>query len=420
MPPRDPRERTTAHRPLVEGRGIKRGLSHVGGAVESWGDPAVAKVIAQAFAVRAGERDATLTHPFHAYPARLHPEVARQLVRAVVTEVPGATILDPCCGSGTVLVESMVAGARAIGTDLSPLAVELAAMKTRRTLPAERSAMVETAHQLSREAAVAMRARGPLRHPRGEEQWFHPHTLREVSALALAIEALPQGFVRAATRMLLSSVLVKVSLQLSDSDPRRAADKPVRPGQALHFFARKSIELDGCLAALARATPRNAPPVDVRVDDATMLETVADASVDAVISSPPYANTYDYVEHHTRRYRWLRMDAGALGEREIGAARWFDDPEAGSQRFDREMRAMVLSLARVMRPGARAYLVVADGAAADHPLYADDTLALALRGTPLLLAARVSQSRPVFDPVSARAFRARPKREHLVALERMG
>ncbi len=392
----------------------------MGGAVESWGDPAIAKVIAKAFAVRAGERDATLTHPFHAYPARLHPEVARQLVRAVVSARPCATILDPTCGSGTVLVESMVAGARAIGTDLSPLAVELSTMKTWRTLPAERAAMVETAHQIARDAVATTRSRTALRHPRGEERWFHPHTLREVSALALAIEALPHGFVRAAMRMLLSSVLVKVSLQVSDSDPRRTTDKPVRPGQAPHFFARKSIELDTCLAALARATPRDAPPVEIHLDDATTLATIADASVDAVISSPPYANTYDYIEHHTRRYRWLRLDAGALGEREIGAARWFAEPEAGSLRFEQEMRAMARSLARVMRPGARAYLIVADGAAGDQPLYADDTLAVALRGTNLQLAARVSQGRPVFDPTSARVFRARPKREHLVALERMG
>jgi DNA modification methylase len=402
----------------VKGVGRKRGLSNVGGRIETMGDAATAEVIARAFAVRAGERDATLTHPFHAYPARLHPEVARQLVAEVVRENSIATVLDPCCGSGTVLVESLVAGAQAIGTDLSPLAVELATLKTTITTSAERAAMVSAAHDTAKQAASIARSSEPLRHPRGEERWFHTHTLREVSALALTIDALPHGFVRAALRMLLSSILVKVSLQSSDSDPRRVADKPVRPGAAPHFFARKSLELEQCLAALAKATPRTAPRADAHADDATTLRTIADASVDAIITSPPYANTYDYLEHHTRRYRWLRMDPGALGEREIGASRWFDEPEAGRLRFEREMRAMIASFARTLRPGGRAFVVMADGAAGHRPLFADDLLRASIRDTPFRLLAAVSQTRPTFDAISARAFRDRPKREHLVALVR--
>src|SRR5207302_354401 len=148
---RDPRTRKTAHRPLLGDRRGKRALSNVGGPIERAGDPDLAEALARAFAVRAGERDATLTHPFHAYPARLHPEVARHLVALAP---PRATVLDPCCGSGTVLIEALVAGRRAIGTDLSPLAVELASVKTRITTDPERRAMVETAHALAREGAA--------------------------------------------------------------------------------------------------------------------------------------------------------------------------------------------------------------------------------------------------------------------------
>src|SRR3954467_176190 len=95
-PPTDRRSKPTARRPLLGEGGGKRALSNVGGPVESSGDPELSRPMAAAFAVRAGERDATLTHPFHAYPARLHPEVARALVAVVGTRVSGgATILDP-------------------------------------------------------------------------------------------------------------------------------------------------------------------------------------------------------------------------------------------------------------------------------------------------------------------------------------
>lgn len=417
---RDAQTKPTAHRPLLApGRG-KRALSHVGGPTETAGDPALARAMAVAFTVRAGERDATLTHPFHAYPARLHPEIARQLVglaESFLGRSGPLTILDPFCGSGTVGVETLVAGHRAWGRDLSPLAVELARIKTRLTTAAERRAVVDAAHRLAREAAAAVRAgvRAPV--PRGEEAWFAPHTLAEVAALAALVRDLPPGLVRDASRMLLSSILVKVSRQASDSATQRSA-KLVPPGTATRLFARKSLELDRGLASLARAVAPGTPPVEFHVDDATVLAAVADASVDAVITSPPYANTYDYVAHHARRYAWLGLDPGALREREIGAARWFDVPEAGALRFGRELASMCAALARVLRPGGIAWLVIADGAAGQRPLFADEALVAAVRATPLTIAARASQVRPTFDPVSARAFARRPKREHLIALVR--
>src|SRR5258706_5182891 len=68
----------------------------------------------------------SLTHPFHSYPARLHPATARLLVELVARGAGEAPIVDPFCGSGTSLVEAPPAGLRAIGVDLNPLAVLVA------------------------------------------------------------------------------------------------------------------------------------------------------------------------------------------------------------------------------------------------------------------------------------------------------
>jgi hypothetical protein len=215
--------------------------------------------------------------------------------------------------------------------------------------------------------------------------------------------------------MLLSSVLVKVSRQASDSDVR-AVDKPVAPGTALRAFARKSIELDKCLAALARATPRGTSAPRVRLYDATVLKNVDAHSVDAVVTSPPYANTYDYAPQHARRYAWLGLDAGGLYAGEIGAARWFDVPAAGAERFAREMTAMCKALSRVLRSDGIAFMVVADGAAGGKILRVDEAVAAAAPKAGLAVRALVSQARPAFDRESLRAFARRPKREYVIAL----
>lgn len=69
-----------------------------------------------------------LTHCYHDYPARMIPQVAGKLLDLFGV---GATLFfDPYCGTGTSLVEGLVRGINAVGTDLNPLARLIAQAKT--------------------------------------------------------------------------------------------------------------------------------------------------------------------------------------------------------------------------------------------------------------------------------------------------
>ncbi|MGW5684783.1 methyltransferase domain-containing protein [Nonomuraea sp. NPDC003754] len=61
-------------------------------------------------------------------PGTLHPPVAAAMVRLAGLE-RARTVLDPCCGAGTTLIEARAAApsARYLGADLSPAAVRVAA-----------------------------------------------------------------------------------------------------------------------------------------------------------------------------------------------------------------------------------------------------------------------------------------------------
>ena len=102
----------------------RRSLTHVGGAVRTAGDARIAAKLADALDVEPApeprddgvsddDPDRVHVHGFHTYPARMHPTTAARLVRAATGE--GAVVLDPFCGSGTVLIEAMIAGRRAVG-----------------------------------------------------------------------------------------------------------------------------------------------------------------------------------------------------------------------------------------------------------------------------------------------------------------
>jgi DNA modification methylase len=51
-----------------------------------------------------GEFTKTYTHGFHSYPAMMIPQVARRVILEYSKEKD--TLLDPFCGSGSVLVEA--------------------------------------------------------------------------------------------------------------------------------------------------------------------------------------------------------------------------------------------------------------------------------------------------------------------------
>ena len=111
-----------------------------------------------------------LTHGFYKYPARFAPQLARALIERF-TE-PGDVVLDPFCGGGTSLVEAAALGRRAVGLDISPLAVFLARVKTYPLSSASRGELQRWAQETSR-----LTLRTPVSQPSKSwrERGYHKH-----------------------------------------------------------------------------------------------------------------------------------------------------------------------------------------------------------------------------------------------------
>jgi len=71
-----------------------------------------------------------LTHNYHTYPAMMIPPISKRLIQMYGKK--SKTILDPFVGSGTVMVEATLTNnlKEAYGTDINPLALLLANVKT--------------------------------------------------------------------------------------------------------------------------------------------------------------------------------------------------------------------------------------------------------------------------------------------------
>ena len=405
----------------------RRALTHVGGEVSVVGNREIGARLAWALDVAppsltgTDEADRDHVHGFHAYPARLHPTTAARLIETLTGS--RATVLDPFCGSGTILVEAMLAGRRAIGTDLNPLAVRLARLKTVRHPPRELDAIVATAKSVAMIAddRRARRAGATHRFPPEDVALFDPHVLLELDSVRAGIlqetEEMPE--VRDALELVLSAILIKVSRQAADSSTAQVK-KRIMPGFPARIFASKAEELTRRLATFASRLPPDPAPSIVALDDAVRLKTVPASSVDVVITSPPYSATHDYVAHHAARMRWLGLDGRSFDKSEMGSRRRYAELAGDEVRteWSRELARMLRTLARTCRPGGKIALVIGDSAVHGEALRADEVVASGAASCGLVLVARASQRRPHFHAPSAPAFERTPRCEHVIVLSK--
>lgn len=400
----------------------RRAFTHVGGPTTDHGDLDVCRELRRAFSV--GEEDAEATrahvHGFHSYPARLHPTIARRLLESFAG--PGAVVLDPFCGSGTVLVEARLRGHRARGTDVNPLALRLAQLKVRGVPEVDRKELLRLAARIEEHVTARRvgRARISHRYPPEDVRLFAPHVLHELDALRDGLDHVVAKDTREDLELVFSAILTKASRQRGDTGNYLLPERRLAPGAVARLFVRKTEELVERLAAFEALLPPDAPVADVHADDARVLGTLGAGSVQCVITSPPYAATYDYLDHHDVRLRWLRLREDRFASLELGARRDYAPlpPETARARWTGELGGFLSALSRALSPGGQAFVVIADSAVGRLPLRADELLDQLGPPRGLAVVARVSQARPHFHGATRAAFARAPRREHLVCLRR--
>jgi hypothetical protein len=412
------------------------------GKIERGGEPVLADRLAEALLAAGRDREVaeSLTHPFHTYPARMHPATARALVELFCDHAPpDAVVVDPFAGSGTTLVETRAAGVDALGVDLNPLAVLIARAKTWTAPRVRLHALRTTAGQIAgavMAAGKAARRAGheapPMRRIEGFDpnarnrrlaRWFLPHVRRELELIAGHLDELRATDAELADVLTatLSAILYKVSSRTSDTDPTWV-DRQVARGAPARLFAQRAELLAAGLVDLSRA--RGRPATVVEADARRLGELVAPRSAWAVITSPPYVGTYDYAEHQRLRFDFLGLRHRAFEAGELGArrhanrerdARRGPGAAAPAPPWQAELGAVLDGIAAALAPGRYAALVIGDSIAGGVAHHALDDVRAALPGS-LDLVGWASQARPMLGGAEVRAFGDRPKAEHVVVV----
>jgi DNA modification methylase len=328
--------------------------------------------------------------PIHPFPARMAPGIALDVLR-----VGGAKqrVLDPMAGSGTVLAVARAKGHRAFGFDVDPLAVLLARVWTRAL--DHRGVEAATVRVLARARRLARLMRIRNGYPEGSDPetrsfiryWFDSTSRRQLAALAKGISIEEDDAIRDVLWCGLSRLIIvkssgaSLAMDLAHSRPHKAFLRaPIEPFE--HFASRVEAVVNNCLPASgSQLGPRSV----VRLGDARQLQ-VADATIDVVLTSPPYLNGIDYLRCSKFSLVWMgypikrlrEIRTGSVGseaaQRDASSSEWVKtvlrrlrlSPALSTRdtallsRYAWDMKRALAETHRVLKPRGRAVYVVGE------------------------------------------------------------
>lgn len=302
---------------------------------------------------------------------------------------PGDVVLDPFCGSGAVLAESLLVGRSAIGWDSSPLAHLIATAKVMSIEKGDKTALVAMRQELEcyvdprpmfREKMPASCYLPDMPRVRDVSSWFGEHAVRELGFIKEFIDARKARLTLSAwllARVAFSRIVIASSNQQGESSYRRIA-KPDVIGRVVSLFIeaidkviQAAEDFTDNLAVDAESLKRIAfafsPKVGKAVwSDREVSVVLRDSrfsgnhkkvavKADLVVTSPPYLMSWDYGLYHKFRFYWLGFDLDGYEESEIG--RHLRRKDDDLVRYQQDMSGVFKSLSPALNKRAKIVMV---------------------------------------------------------------
>ena len=277
-----------------------------------------------------------LTHYLFRYPAKFHPPVARTLIERYTK--PDERVLDPFCGSGTLLVEALVTGRRGVGVDIDPLAILSARVKTHRyrigQLRNESSRLFQRLDRLERPDTEYRKRQWPSEDISKEEMleiieaeslwvpkipnlfhWFRKYVIIDLARILKQIKLMEVPKTHRQFFLLCFGSILRHS---SNADPVPVSGleytshmkEKDRKGRVINSYELLKKNLTGNLDALAAFNQHTTPQIDVKYKKANTLRLTKYTNrlrspVDVIITSPPYHSAVNYYRRHQLEVFWL-------------------------------------------------------------------------------------------------------------------
>ena len=259
-------------------------------------------------------------HEWYRFVLSFPPHLVQKYIRDFSLQ-DGAVLLDPFCGCGTTLVEGKLAGLKPIGVEAHPFAHFASKVKTNWQIDPDD--LVSDAHDIAQHSLAQLKRQGISdadflsETPDEKELWALPEEKQKI-LLSNSISPLPLH----KSLVLLENIKKKGKESLREHELLAFAKALVFSVSNLHFgpeVGLGSIKSDALVIPswleeirriaedLRTVSGHMYPSSKVILADArTISDHIPPASVDAIITSPPYPNEKDYT-------RTTRLESVLLG-----------------------------------------------------------------------------------------------------------
>ena len=320
-------------------------------------------------------------HRIHAYPAKFPALIASNAFDYAETNgIQVRTVADPFCGSGTVGLEASARGASFWGCDINPVATMIAKVKNSPMCPAafmrKAEGVLGRFGNASSRAPVASCAKAQL------ARWYAPDQFDDLSRLRNAVLAEFDDTDVSLALECAFSAIAKPTSQWRARSAKPALDAAKQPVPVLTAFTRQCALMAAAWSDAPNSVGSGAEIVQGCANSARPADLV-----DMIVTSPPYATSYEYSDLHQLSALWLGLvddhralrtgSIGTVSRRSSLAQAACDLNQVGMQvvfaMFDRD-RALAEALATyfldmqrvaarchdLLRPGGLAVFVMGD------------------------------------------------------------
>ena len=358
-----------------------------------------------------------LTHSLHPYPAKFPPQLPRKILSLYGKQ--GDTVLDPFCGSGTTLVEGRLQGLNVIGVDVNGLACLLSKVKA---TPLNLSQIEIIRHVTQQIQNLNFRFKFgdkfeiQVKEIEGLSHWFQDNVAKELTIILTEIEKLSDNDVKDFLKIIFSSIIVRVSNQ--ESDTRFAAIKKNIPDcLTFDLFIERTKEYSNRICDFSKQIVFQTE-FKIYNADSRNLNFIEPESVDLIITSPPYANTYDYYLYHKFRKRWLDLNVQFAQYNEIVSRREYSSLKKNPEKWIKDLKICFAEMNRVLKKNKLAFVVIGDSVIKKELMKIDEIIkgfsaSVGFKICDIITSDLASHSK-IFNP----NFAQKGKKEHLIILQK--
>ncbi|MBU0558099.1 MAG: site-specific DNA-methyltransferase [Bacteroidetes bacterium] len=252
----------------------------------------------------------SFTHGFHKYPAKFIPLIPNWGIKKYLPD-EGSIVLDPFCGSGTTLVESMLSFNNSVGIDIDPLSCLISKVKT-------------TPLNIDKLEKILGWLRNSISHSKNGNfhpsinninHWFNDDAIKKLSIIRSLIDKIPTIYgnnknvldIKDFLMICFSSIVRRISNADNESQKTYVSHTKLKVPEEVYFLFFNQLEyFKTRIEEFSKLVYKKAKSTVIRSNCSSDLKKkLSGYRINLVITSPPYIKAIDYLYNQMVELFWI-------------------------------------------------------------------------------------------------------------------